>query len=83
MLYPATTEHPAQTQLITEDEVVGTWQQIKMSGAFTVEAKKALLARIQKLADAVKTAREQANMIEAQEQDAGTILVGWLFGGQN
>jgi len=25
VLYPATTEHPAQTQLITEDEVVGMW----------------------------------------------------------
>lgn len=83
VLYPATTEHPAQTQLITEDETVGTWQQTKLSGAYTLEAKKALLARIQKLADAVKTAREQANMIEAADQNAGTVIVGWLFGGQN
>lgn len=83
VLYPATTEHPAQTQLITEDEVVGTWQQIKLSGAFTNEAKRALLVRINKLADAVKTSREQANMIEAVDQDAGTILTSWLFGGTN
>lgn len=83
VLYPHSAEHPAQTQLITEDEVVGTWQQIKMSGAFSPSEKKALLARIQKLADAVKTAREQANMIDAAEQTAGSVLIGWLLGGQN
>jgi len=83
VLYPHSAEHPAQTQLITEDVVVGTWQQIKMSGAYTMADKKALLAKIQKLADAVKTAREQANMIEATDQDAGSVIVGWLFGGAN
>lgn len=80
LLYPATTEHPAQTQLITDDETVGIWQQTKLSGRYTDNEKRTLLARIQKLADAVKVAREQANMIEATDQNAGTVLVEWLFG---
>jgi hypothetical protein len=83
VLYPATPEHPAQTQLITEDEVVGTWQQTKLSGAYTNEEKKTLLARVQKLANAVKVAREQANMVEADNQDAGNTITKWLFGGNN
>lgn len=83
VLYPHSAEHPAQTQLITEDEVVGTWQQIKMSGAYTNESKRTLLTKIQKLADAVKTAREQANMTDATDQNAGDVIVGWLFGGKN
>lgn len=33
VLYPATPEHPAQTQLITEDNIAGFWHQTKQSGA--------------------------------------------------
>lgn len=80
VLYPATDKHPAQTQLITEDEMVGNWEMVKLSGAFQASQKKALLAKIQKLADAVKTAREQANMVEAAEQKAGSVLTKFIFG---
>ena len=80
VLYPATPEHPAQTQLVTDDELVGFWEQTKHSGALTVDEKKRLQARIQRLADAVKAAREQANMVEAKQQNVGAVLTGWLFG---
>merc|ERR1711976_528148 len=33
VLYDATKEHPAQTQLITEDIVIGHWSTVKQSGA--------------------------------------------------
>ncbi len=79
VLYPATDKHPAQTQLITEDEVVGSWDHVKFSGAFQPAQKKALLAKIQKLSDAVKVAREEANTATADSVNAGTTLVDWLF----
>lgn len=81
VLYPATPEHPAQTQLIVEDEVVGTWSEVKTSGAISSADKQRLLDRVRKLSDAVKVAREKANMIEAEEQNAGAVLTGWLLGG--
>lgn len=79
VLYPATDKHPAQTQLVSEDEVVGYWQTIKHSGAITREVKKKLQEKIQKLSDAVKSSREQANMTEAAEQKAGDAVVKYLF----
>lgn len=79
VLYDATDKHPAQTQLITEDEVVGYWDMIKMSGATTASDKKKLLARVRKLLEAVKVAIEDANQTEAPQQKAGTVLIDWLL----
>ncbi len=79
VLYDATEHHPAQTQLITEDVVVGQWVTVKLSGALPAPRKKQLLARIEKLSNAVKFAREQANGIEANEQKAGQAVFDWLF----
>ena len=79
VLYPATDKHPAQTQLITEDETVGFWETIKQSGAMTIDEKKELQRRLQQLSDAVKSAREQANMTEAVDNKAGDALVRFLF----
>jgi hypothetical protein len=79
VLYPATVEHPAQTQLITEDVTVGTWEQVKMSGALPEPRRKALLMRIEKLAKAVKFAREQANDTEVVEKKVGDKIFAWLL----
>ena len=78
-LYEATKEHPAQTQLITEDQIAGTWVTIKYSGAIPVPRKKALLARIEKLTNAVKFAREQANAAEATDKKLGKEVFEFLF----
>ena len=78
VLYPATTEHPAQTQLITEDITVGNWELVKFSGALPVPQKEALLAKLEKLQKAVKFAREDANGANATEQLVGAKLLGWL-----
>lgn len=61
MLFPATEQHPAQTQLITEDVFVGTWSTIKISGAISHNDKQKLLDRVEELIIAVKSAREEAN----------------------
>lgn len=79
VLYDATEHHPAQTQLITEDVVAGSWTTIKYSGAIPAPRKKVLLARIEKLSNAVKFAREQANAAEAAEQKPGKEVFDFLF----
>lgn len=79
VLYDATEHHPAQTQLITEDVVAGSWTTVKYSGAIPAPRKKQLLARIEKLSNAVKFAREQANAAEAAEQKLGKEVFDYLF----
>jgi hypothetical protein len=79
VLYPATTEHPAQTQMITEDVVVGYWDTVKQSGALPVPRKQVLLERIEKLSQAVKFAREQANSVDAEPQKVGGTIFAYLL----
>lgn len=64
VLYPATPEHPAQTQLTTEDVISGYWTTVKQSGGMTQPHKDDLLERVVKLSQAVKEAREAANVQE-------------------
>lgn len=63
-LYEATKEHPAQTQLITEDVLAGYWNLVKMSGAWPKSKKSALLDKVDTLVNAIKEAREAANCQE-------------------
>lgn len=77
--YDATPEHPAQTDLISKDEVVGYWTQVKQSGAITRGDKRQLLERIESVLNAVKAAREEANSIEAQTKHVGEDLLGYIF----
>jgi hypothetical protein len=80
VLYPATPEHPAQTQLITEDVLAGYWSTIKYSGALPLQAKEALAARIEAAVRAVKEAREEANSCEeVANVDSAARLLEWLF----
>jgi len=79
VLYPATPEHPAQTQLISEDQVVGTWVTVKHSGAFPASRKAELLDRIERLSNAVKFAREQANSVEATRREVGERIFRYLL----
>lgn len=79
VLYEATKEHPAQTQLITEDITVGYWDTIRHSGALPAPRKQQLLERIEKLAKAVKYAREQANAAEAPPKNIGKPIFDYLL----
>lgn len=79
VLYNATTEHPAQTQLITEDVLAGHWVTVKQSGALSLPERKRLVARAQELLRAVKQAREGANMIEeVAAPDVGAAVFTYL-----
>lgn len=80
VLYPATPEHPAQTQLVTEDIIAGFWETVKQSGAMPAPEKAALLARVEKLLKAVKEARESANMaVEVEAPNVGTAVFNYLL----
>jgi len=80
VLYPATDHHPAQTQIIAEDVIVGNWTKVSQSGAIPGTEKTAMLERIEKLQKAVKYAREEANQTEAPEQKISDNVFGYLFG---
>lgn len=79
VLYPATDKHPAQTDKIVEDVIVGHWNQVKMSGAVSELRKKTLLDRTEQLQKAVKFAREEANGTEVEEKNIGEPLFNWLL----
>lgn len=68
VLAPATDKHPAQVQPYNEDVLVGYWDTVHFSGALPLARVKQLLERIDTLRQAVKFAREQANMAEVVDK---------------
>ncbi|QEL17276.1 DUF7873 family protein [Limnoglobus roseus] len=77
--YEATEKHPAQTELFTKDIPVGTWTQILYSGSLPADKKNAILARVRKLQDAIKVAKEQANLLEVDRQKAADAVFAFVF----
>jgi hypothetical protein len=77
--YEATKDHPAQTELIYEDLVIGYWDTVKHSGALPAPRKAVVLERIDKLLKAVKMAREQANDRACSRVEVGAKLFAWLL----
>lgn len=74
VLYPATPEHPAQTQMLAEDIIVGNYENVKLSGALEDRERKSLLDKIETLQKAVKFAREKANTAEAPKQNIEKVI---------
>jgi len=75
---PATDKHPAQVEVYTEDERIGTWTEKKWSGMITPAEKADVLARIDKLAQAVKRARQRANDAEVKVISVGDALFDFI-----
>ena len=80
--YEATKEHPAQVEMYMEDVWVGTWTTTKFSSAVPAAERNAMLERLRKLSDAVKSAREEANGIEIKTQKTGEALLAYVFEGE-
>jgi len=76
--YPHSHEHPAQTEVITEDVPVGYWHETHLSGAIARPVQKAMLARVEKLQVAVKIAREAANAITIEKQKGADVLLRYI-----
>jgi len=77
--YEATKEHPAQVDVFTEDVVIGTWTGRALSGAMPPTRKHAILGRIDTLADAVRTAREEANRVVVTDVLVGKRVFDYLL----
>lgn len=82
VLQPPTKEHPAQTQLITRDVIVGYYELTKFSGALPLADQRRILRRVETLRSAVKFAREQANLTPAPKQDVGKAVFDYLLDGK-
>ena len=79
VLYPATEQHPAQTQLVTEDVLAGYWTTIKYTDRVQADKKSAAMTKVSKLLDAVKIARERANATEVPAREMGGALLNFVF----
>lgn len=75
----ATEHHPAQVEVYYEDVVVGHWRTIKFSGSLPAKRVNELLARVEKLQEAVKFAREEANNMEVEDVKTGEAILNYLF----
>ncbi|MCQ6556143.1 hypothetical protein NPS70_23610 [Streptomyces sp. C10-9-1] len=76
----ATEHHPAQVDVYYEDVPVGYWTTVKFSGALPARRLNELTERLEKLQQAVKFAREEANACEVDDRRAGDAVFGYLFG---
>ena len=79
--YPATKEHPAQTEMIADDVPVGTILEQEWSAMLTPAMKGDLLERCEILTRAVKRARARANELELEVQShkIGKKLLDFVF----
>lgn len=77
---PATDKFPAQVDVYHEDVAVGVWTTVKFSGAMPATDVAKMRARVVKLQEAVKMAREQANSVDVTDQGAGLVL-DYVFDG--
>jgi hypothetical protein len=80
-LSPATKEHPAQVQLITEDVVVGQILEQEWSALLTPVTKSDILARCDAIRRAVKQARARANEVEVDVAGnrVGKKILDYIF----
>lgn len=78
--YEATKEHPAQTEMITEDIPAGEWKTTLFSGALTVDEKNAAIARVLTMLNAVRMAREEANSTDVEFNETGRDVLSYVIG---
>jgi hypothetical protein len=77
---PATDKHPAQVDVFNEDIIVGNWNKVDFSGAIPASHRDAMLKRVEKLREALKFAREEANGMTVEYKSVGKALTGFVFG---
>ena len=80
--YEATDKHPAQVEMFTEDQLVGTWHTVKFSGTVPQTRVNQLKERVEKLQTAVKFARETANNTEVVDVGSvGDAVLNYVLNG--
>lgn len=81
VLHEGNEHHPPQTQVVTEDIIVGHWNQVDFSGAFPETRQQEMAERVETLLKAVKMAREKANDQKIEKKEVGNAVLEWLFTG--
>jgi hypothetical protein len=81
VMYPATTEHPAQVRPYENDVIEGYWTMVRFSGQLPVRQVQEMRARAVKVLEAVRYAREHANELTVTDREAGAALLGYVTGG--
>lgn len=79
--YDAAKEHPAQTELYNADVEVGTIEEQEWSGLLTPAEKAAILARIEELTRAVRSARSRANDEQVDKEQRSPTNCSNTFSG--
>src|SRR5690606_4471923 len=74
----STGKHPAQVEVYYEDVPIGYWTTVKFSGALPARRVNELAERVEKLQQAVKFAREEANGAEVTDRRVGDAVFGYL-----
>lgn len=77
--FEPTKEHPGKSELVYEDVISGYWNTIKTSGALPPSRKQTLIERVNDLLDAVKFAREKANMVTVPDEKIGNTIFDFLL----
>jgi hypothetical protein len=80
VVVPATAQHPAQVQVWQEDVNVGKWKTINQSSAIPATERDKYLVRVNEMIEAVKKAREQANLAEATDVKCASSIFSYIFG---
>ena len=80
VLYEATKEHPAQVKEVNEAVPVAKVTVETYSGMLTSGQKADMLGRLDTLLQAVKKARQRANLVDVQKADIGETLVNYIYG---
>jgi hypothetical protein len=78
VLAQATEKHPAQVDVYTEDVVIGRWNTKKWSGALTPAEKADLLDRVDAVTQAIKRARQRANMANVNKVEISKTLYRYI-----
>lgn len=75
----ATKEHPAQIAQESEEEKIGKFTKTVWSGMITPARKADILGKLDKLARAVKQARQRANCVEVDNRTIGRSLADFVL----
>lgn len=78
---PATDKHAAQVVKVVKDVPEGHWNTTKLSGAASPKSRLDMSARVAELTEAVKKAREEANMTEVTDVAIGENLLRFVIEG--
>lgn len=72
-------DHPPQVEMYHEDRIIGHYTSILFSGAIPQEDKRRMLAQVNKVLDAIKVARTEANNVEVDAVKQSKVMLDFIF----